>query len=139
MHRLTVFSGEPAYRERAERAVKLFTRRVERFPESALGLLLAIDGLLHVDGEIAIVGDPEDQGTRELVRTIHELYLAGTALALRDPSEEEEVADDPGRFIPLVRGKTLVNGAPAVYICQNYACRRPLTSAAEVGRALTER
>jgi uncharacterized protein YyaL (SSP411 family) len=38
-----------------------------------------------------------------------------------------------------VRGKTLVNGSPAVYICRNYTCRRPLTSAAEIGQVLAER
>jgi uncharacterized protein YyaL (SSP411 family) len=139
MVRLAVLSGDTTYRARAERSVKLFARRVERFPESALGILLVVDELLHQDGEIAIVGDPEAEATRELVHAIHALYLAGTALALRDPSAGEEVDEDAGRFIPLVRGKTLVNGAPAVYICQDFACRQPLTSAAEVGEALAQR
>jgi uncharacterized protein YyaL (SSP411 family) len=139
MLRLAVLSGESAYRERAERSVKLFARRIERFPESALGMLLAVDELLHPDGEIAIVGDPRGEATRELVRTIHSQYLAGTALALRDPRADDEASRSAERLLPLVRGKTLVNGAPAVYICQDYACREPLTSAAEVARLLAER
>ena len=28
---------------------------------------------------------------------------------------------------PLLRGKTLVHGAPAVYLCRNYACEAPIT------------
>ena len=38
--------------------------------------------------------------------------------------------------LPLLEGKRLVDGAPAVYICERFACRAPLTDPAEVEAAL---
>jgi uncharacterized protein len=34
--------------------------------------------------------------------------------------------------VPLLEGKGLVDGKPAVYVCQNFACQAPVTDAASV-------
>jgi uncharacterized protein len=36
----------------------------------------------------------------------------------------------------VLQGKTLVDGEPAVYICERFACRAPLTDAGAVAEAL---
>lgn len=98
-----------------------------------MGLIAALDAYLHADGEIAFVGDPSDKATQELVRIVHEAYLPGAVFALLSPGDTDAV-----ELIPLLAGKALVDGQPAVYVCRDFACRAPVTTVAAVKEAVSE-
>jgi hypothetical protein len=81
-------------------------------------MLVALDQYLAPRREWAIVG-PADAP------------VARAALALRAPTDV--VAFGPADDVPLLAGKTLVNGLPAVYACELFTCRLPVTDPAAVG------
>ena len=56
--------------------------------------------------------------------------VARAALAGFDPNAV--VAFGPRRDVPLLEGKELVEGQPAVYVCERFACRAPVTDPAEL-------
>jgi uncharacterized protein YyaL (SSP411 family) len=74
--------------------------------------------------EIAVVGPPgrdRDELERRARRTPGAVVV--TAEAARDD-------------VPLLIGRTAVDGRPAAYVCRNLVCERPVTTVAELDRAL---
>jgi uncharacterized protein YyaL (SSP411 family) len=93
----------------------------ERAP-SAVGYLLCALGLhFSPPREVAVVGDSEDTAAA-LRRAALERYAPDTVYAFAtgpgDPALER---------VPLLEGKGLVDGRPAAYVCERFACRAPVT------------
>ena len=91
-----------------------------RMPSSFGWALVALDLYLAPPREIAIVGPPDSE-------------VARAALTRWDP--KAVVAFGPSDDVPLLEGKTLVDGKPAVYVCERFACRAPVTDPAKLAAA----
>jgi uncharacterized protein len=79
--------------------------------------LCALDLYLAPPKEIAIAGPASSP-------------VARAALAPFDPRAVVAVAVEPTDAVPLLAGKTPVDGLPAVYVCERFACRAPVTDPA---------
>jgi len=89
-----------------------------RAPSAFGHALNALDLHFSPPREIAIVGPPDSE-------------VARAALASFDPNAV--VAFGPSDDVPLLAGKDLVDGRPAVYVCEAFACRAPVTEARALG------
>ena len=114
--------GDAELERRAEGVLALAGGQLARLPTSFGWMLVALDQHLASHRELAIVGDPAAE-------------VARAALAGRAPTDV--VAFGPADDVPMLAGKGLVGGAPAaVYVCERFACRAPVTDAAELRAAL---
>ena len=89
-----------------------------RAPSAFGHALNALDLHFSPPREIAIVGPPDSE-------------VARAALASFDPNAV--VAFGPSDEVPLLAGKDLVDGRPAVYVCEAFACQTPVTEARALG------
>ena len=71
----------------------------------------------------------------EMLAVVQQPYLPHQVVALRHPDQDGE-----DEIIPLLAGRTARDGQPTAYVCRNYACRQPVTTAhdlaAELGMAV---
>jgi uncharacterized protein YyaL (SSP411 family) len=96
---------------------RLVHRGLTRAPSAFGHALCALDLHLSPPRELAILGPVTSP-------------VARAALEPFDPNAV--VAVGPGDGVPLLEGKTLVGGKPAVYVCERFACRRPVTDPEEL-------
>jgi uncharacterized protein len=95
--------------------LRLVAPMLERVPGAFGWALCALDLWLSPPREIAVVG-PVDSA------------VARAALAPFAP--RTVVAVGPAEGVPLLEGKEFVDGKPAVYVCERFACQAPVTDAA---------
>ncbi|HKG37627.1 MAG TPA: thioredoxin domain-containing protein [Conexibacter sp.] len=117
--RLARLTGEAAYEERARGTIALLHPIAARHPLAFAHLLQAVDFMLAEDvREVAIVGDPV--AAAPLVQTVRGAFRPHVVLAGGPP-------DGDGAQVPLLAGRGPVDGRPAAYVCERFACQAPVT------------
>ena len=130
--RLAGLTGQTEFIDRADRAIRVVRDDLTRFPQGFGTALCATHRLTARRREIAIVGALDDPRTAELVRVARRVGGPATVIACGDPDDPDAIA-----AVPLLAGRPLVDGSPAAYVCENFACRMPVTSPAALHSALT--
>jgi uncharacterized protein len=127
--RLAYLTGEDSYRRRAEEVVRTFAGLTEdHLP--AMPVLLMGYALLDGAVQVAIVGAPDDDATRTLVRCVLDAPLPNRVLL--------QVA--PGADLPQghpAHGKTAIGGVPTAYVCVGPRCGLPATTAEDLKAQLS--
>ncbi len=107
---------------------------LDRYPHAYLSLSLAADFSFHPIKEIAIVGRRNSKDCKELIRTVHSLYLPHHVKAFLDADLTQ--TKNITKKIPLLRGRTLLDGRAAAYVCENFTCQLPVTTASDLRKQL---
>ncbi len=160
--RYSALAGSARHREAAGAALGVLPGIAARYPRAAGAGLAVAEAWLAGPAEVAVVGSPEDARTRALHQTA--LYAAppGAVLALGDGTVSAgsgpagsgpagsgaagsgaagsgpagSGAADSEAGVPLLAGRGLVDGAPAAYVCRQFACLTPVTTPEQLRRAL---
>jgi uncharacterized protein YyaL (SSP411 family) len=110
--RLAALTGEERYATRAEEMLRLVAEPLANHGSALTHGLAAVDLLVTGTTEVAVVGDRAD-----LVAAVQSRYLPTAVLAWGEPYEGPLWADrSEGR----------------AYVCHNYTCQQPVTTAADL-------
>jgi uncharacterized protein len=110
--RLARLWGNDDLERRAVGVFRFVSPQIPHAPSAFGHALCALDLHFSPPRELAVIGPP-DAG------------VARRELAPFDPNAV--VAFGPSDEVPLLRGKDYVDGRPAVYVCESFACRAPVT------------
>jgi uncharacterized protein len=113
--RLARIWGDAELERLAVGVFRYVARALPRAPSAFGHALTALDLHFSPPREIAVIGPPDSE-------------VARAALAPFEPNAV--VAFGPSEEVPLLQGKDYVDGQPAVYVCENFACQAPITEPA---------
>ncbi len=119
--RLAALTGEHAYEERALGVLHLLHGVAAQHPLAFGHLLQALDFHLSTVREVALVGDD----TGELEAVVHREFRPHLVLAGGSVDGA-----------PLLTGREPVDGRAAAYVCERFACKRPVTEPEELAALL---
>jgi hypothetical protein len=121
--RLARIYGDAELERHAVGIFRLAHPLMERAPAAVSHLLCALDLHFSDPQEVAVVGASE------------ELRLA--ALEGYRPNAVFAFSPEPTDAVPLLAGKGLMDGRAAAYVCERFACQRPVTTVDELRAQLT--
>jgi len=131
--RLAGLTGRTDYLELAERALAVVGDEIAHVPLAFGTALCVADRLTGPRREIAILGDPEDPATRALIAVARDHAGRGDVVACADPTDTAAL-----EAVPLLAERPLVDGGPAAYVCEGFACLAPVTSPGALRAALVD-
>jgi hypothetical protein len=132
--RLARMVGREEWEVRAARTFQAFASSILAYPAGYTQFLGAVDFMVGPGREIVIAGDPKEKDTQAMLRAVQRLFLPNKVVLLRPGGDEGARLT---ALAPYTESMGPVNGRPAAYVCQGYACRRPVTDPASLEAELT--
>jgi hypothetical protein len=126
--RLARLTGEFEYERHALDVLRVRAPIVGEHPHGFGHALQALDFYLASVREVAIVGagdGSDDAGVAMLAQVVRGRYAPHVVLAGGD-----------GDDVPLLEGRTAVDGRAAAYVCEHFACQAPVTEPDALAAAL---
>ncbi len=118
--RLAALTGEHGYEDQAVGVLRLLHKIATEHPHGFGHLLQALDFHLAPVKEVALAGE-----SRELERVVRDRFRPHLVLAGGAPDG-----------VPLLADRPQVDGKPAAYVCERFACQAPVTEPEELARLL---
>jgi uncharacterized protein len=130
--RLAALTGEREYERRAISVFRLLHRAAARHPQAMAHLLRAMDFHFAAVKEVALVAPEASDG--DAARALD--GLAAVVRSRRRPHLVLAGGPEGTERPPLMLTRTAVDGRAAAYVCEDFACRRPVTDPHELEAAL---
>ncbi len=117
---MAALTGDVDDRAAAERLLSAVAGLAEQAPRFAGHALAVAEALLDGPRQVAVVGADGDPGRADLVRAAYQLSHPGVVVAQGAPGAAK---------VPLLAQRDLVEGRAAAYVCHDFVCDLPVTSA----------
>jgi uncharacterized protein YyaL (SSP411 family) len=111
--------------DRAERTLARYGPRIGAAARVVPMMMAALSGWHAGSAQVVIVGDPESEGAASFQAALARLYRPFMVVVPVAPSRQREIA----RLLPFVGAMNQREGRPTAYVCRDFACREPVTSA----------
>ncbi len=133
--RLSSILNRSEYNDIARKSISAFGKIIERAPQATAQFLAALDFALGKPIQIVIATGPDRHGLRELTTEVHRIFLPRKTLMLADGAAGQQYLASDNPFIESLKP---IDGKATAYVCENFTCNLPVTTADDL-RAQLER
>jgi uncharacterized protein YyaL (SSP411 family) len=120
--------------ERARKTIDAFATTLSHFPSAMPQMLVALDYSLSKPRQIVIAGKKDAPETKALLKEVYRHFLPKTVLLLADGSEGQKYL---GERNEAIRAMSPVAGKSALYVCENFTCKAPVTDSTTLRELLS--
>ena len=85
--------------------------------------------------EVALLGPLDSPSAVDMLVCLHRRFVPAKVVAAAPGPVDPDLAAKA----PLLAGKDVVDGKTTVYLCENFACKQPITEVGELERELEGR
>ncbi|APH13645.1 N-acylglucosamine 2-epimerase family protein [Clostridium sporogenes] len=118
---LYYITGEDKYKDLVDKQFKFFAANIKSGPMYHLFSVIAYMYNVSPIKEITLAYNEKDEALYKFINELNNRYMPFSIVTLNDKSNEIE------KINKNIKDKTPVKDKTTVYICQNYACREPIT------------
>jgi uncharacterized protein len=124
--KLAKLTGDERYERFAVTVLRIAATQARRYPQGFGRILSALEFYFNPTKEIVVLGSSD-----ELKSEIWRGFLPNKVVVLA-----EKAGENTG-LIPLLQERSLIDGQPTAYVCENFACQRPVTTAEDLREQLS--
>ena len=122
--------------EQGVKVLDVFSAQLEQSPAYSSAMLEALSFSLGPGSEIIIAGNAEAADTRKMLKLVRSKFLPNVVVLLHDRDKADSLLYD---IVPFIKNQTAIEGKATAYVCQNYACNKPVSSIGELEEMLETR
>ena len=132
--KLAEFTGNEDYQRRAMTMLRLLANQMRRYPSAFGYALCGLDFYLSTPKEIALVGNPDDDSMKALLKALWRTYLPNRVISSCTSNWEKAA-----QLIPFLRERQPKDGTSTAYFCEGYTCQIPSKTGEELLKQLSTR
>ncbi len=123
MLRLSRFTAESSLEEQAAKIGRTFAEAIKQFPSAYVQFMVAVDFAVGPCYEVVIIGHPEAEDTREMLRALGSRFNPRTVTLFRPTVGSADI----DRLADYLTSQQSLDGKATAYVCTDFACKAPTT------------
>lgn len=133
--KLAAMTQDSALKAIVDKQLQVFAGTAEQYPMGYAMYLLAAMQPFQGGREIVLSGSRDDIVMQEMISAVQQAYLPGASVLIH---WEGEAGEGLRELLPHIREMKPVSGQAAVYICEHFSCKEPVTTLEALREALEE-
>ncbi len=131
--KLSKISSNINYTKKTEKLLKIFSQKIRISPSSFTYALLGFEFVIGPSLEIVISFEEMTEELKKILEILNKKLLPNKILILNSHRDKEIKS-----LAPFVLNKNQIDNKLTIYLCENYQCRKPVTSAKELEKLLNQ-